>query len=136
MFVLLHSVFHHYSTLQVTTVTSKLDNRWKEPPKKSNRPLRNVSLALNRALDAKVKGQRPSVPWATPGTIAQVMKETGHRSMEDTVFEEDEEDMEEEEEEVESDVADTPVAKKEDTSKVRLPLALPQRLSRKPGNLQ
>ncbi|XP_030841762.1 kinesin-like protein KIF20B isoform X3 [Strongylocentrotus purpuratus] len=109
---------------QVTTVTSKLDNKWKEPPaKKSKRPLRNVSLALNQALDCKVKGQRPSVPWATPGTIAQVMKETGHvASIEDTVFEEDEEEEEEEEEEEdsESDVADTPVAKKnENTSKIQ-----------------
>ncbi|XP_030841974.1 kinesin-like protein KIF20B isoform X3 [Strongylocentrotus purpuratus] len=109
---------------QVTTVTSKLDNKWKEPPaKKAKRPLRNVSLALNQALDCKVKGQRPSVPWATPGTIAQVMKETGHvASIEDTVFEEDEEEEEEEEEEEdsESDVADTPVAKKnENTSKIQ-----------------
>ncbi|XP_041476311.1 kinesin-like protein KIF20A isoform X9 [Lytechinus variegatus] len=101
---------------QVTTVTSKLDNRWKEPPpKKSKRSVRNVSLALNQALDCNVKGQRPSIPWATPGTIAQVMKETGHvTSVEDTVFEVDEEEEEEEEEEtMESEVEDTPVAKKD-----------------------
>ncbi|XP_063963250.1 kinesin-like protein KIF20B isoform X2 [Lytechinus pictus] len=100
---------------QVTTVTSKLDNRWKEPPpKKSKRSVRNVSLALNQALDCNVKGQRPSIPWATPGTIAQVMKETGHvTSVEDTVFEVDEEEEEEGEETMESDVEDTPVAKKD-----------------------
>ncbi|XP_071479037.1 uncharacterized protein [Diadema antillarum] len=94
---------------QVTTVTSKLDNKWKEQPKKMGRSMRNLSLALNQALDDKVKGQRPSVPWATPGTIAQVMRETGHmQSIEETVFEEEEE-AEETEEDVESDSVETPI---------------------------
>lgn len=93
------------SFLQVTTVTSKLDNKWKEQPRKLA-SARAVSMVINQSATTSSRDQRPSIAWATPGTAKEVAKESGELDMIG------ESEMETDEEEEESDLDVTPMGDK------------------------
>ncbi|XP_022091701.1 kinesin-like protein KIF20B isoform X2 [Acanthaster planci] len=76
---------------QVTTVTSKLDNKWKVPAAAGPKlvPSRALSLALRQSLSSG----RVSVPWATPGPPPDPNLDL--TTVEESFIEEEDEDEEE-----------------------------------------
>ena len=86
----------------MTTVTSKLDNKWKEPPKKAVLPsARTISMVINQSGPNARGGNahpRPSIAWATPGTVKSVAEELGEEvdALEESILESEDEDMDEE----------------------------------------
>ncbi|XP_038071139.1 kinesin-like protein KIF20B isoform X2 [Patiria miniata] len=79
---------------QVTTVTSKLDNKWKVPA--AGGPKLASSRALSLALRQSLSRNRASVAWATPGP--QLDSNLDLTTVDES-FEEDEDDEEDDEEE-------------------------------------
>ncbi|XP_071828189.1 uncharacterized protein [Apostichopus japonicus] len=81
---------------QVTTVTSKLDNKWQLPkPKNKLISARALSLAVDKSLNSN--NARASIPWATPKTMArEVQRASDLTRIDESIV--DEEDEEEEEE--------------------------------------
>ncbi|XP_071793006.1 uncharacterized protein [Asterias amurensis] len=88
---------------QVTTITSKLDNKWKIPAVAAP-PKYPSSRALSMAINQSMSRNRVSVAWATPGLNPDSNLDL--TTVDETFIEEDEEDEETEDEE--GDVETTP----------------------------
>ena len=86
-------------------MTSKLDNKWKELPRKLA-SARAVSMVINQSATTSSRDQRPSIAWATPGTAKEVAKELGDLDMIQ------ESELETDVEEEESDLDVTPMGEK------------------------
>lgn len=83
---------------QVTTVTSKLDNKW-QMPKVKNKLIsaRALSLVVDKSLSSNTS--RTSIPWATPRTMArEVQRASDLTRIDESMIEEEDEDDEEEDE--------------------------------------
>ncbi len=73
-------------------MTSKLDNKWKQLPRKLN-SARAMSMVINQADNDNKKRERPSIAWATPGTAKAVAEELGDLDeIEESILETEEEE--------------------------------------------